>query len=252
MVPAFQHAAKSSVETVFASRRKQKDARRSRRPDVPFSQKLETLRAACASLAVPWEEGHVDVRCRREDVASAASALAAALPARDFRKIWRFDFLDEPGMDAGGLAREAWAAVAAGIFDPAGPRWRLAAVDDATIQVRPRPKYDAAARRDYRAAGRLAAKALFDGQTVPAHLNVPLLKHLLSLPVTFADLEHVDARFDPPGGNRLRAARGAVADVPCRNVPAPRTIREAPAASPRLVSTDWTRRGRGVAATRLY
>mmetsp|Transcript_27124 Transcript_27124/g.84326 ORF Transcript_27124/g.84326 Transcript_27124/m.84326 type:complete len:321 (-) Transcript_27124:29-991(-) len=115
-------------------------------------------------------------------------------------------------MDAGGLAREAWAAVAAGIFDPSGPRWRLAAVDDATIQVRPRQKYDAAARRDYRAAGRLAAKALFDGQTVPAHLNVPLLKHLLSLPVTFADLEHVDARLYH---SCLAVLDGANADALC-------------------------------------
>lgn len=65
-----------------------------------------------------------------------------------------------------------------------------------TLQIRP-PRDPAAFSpedaKHYRVAGRLVAKALFDGQTIPAHLNRPMLKHLLAMPVTFSDLEYVDA-----------------------------------------------------------
>lgn len=35
-------------------------------------------------------------------------------------------------------------------------------------------------------------KALFDQQIVPAHIARPLYKHILGMPVSFADLEFVD------------------------------------------------------------
>ena len=167
-----------------------------RAPRVPLSSKLGVLKAACQSLAVPWEDGHIQVILRRETAARDALDLAAALPARDFWKTWRFDIADEPGMDAGGLARECWALIAAGVLDPESKYWRFAATDNVTLQIRP-PRDPAAFSpedaKHYRVAGRLVAKALFDGQTIPAHLNRPMLKHLLAMPVTFSDLEYVDA-----------------------------------------------------------
>lgn len=42
------------------------------------------------------------------------------------------------------------------------------------------------------AVGRFLGKALFDQQLVPAHLARPLFKHLLGMPMSFADLEFVD------------------------------------------------------------
>ena len=72
-------------------------------------------------------------------------------------------------------------------------RWRLAATDDVALQIK--PQTDAAeTKRYYRSCGRLVAKALFDGQVLPqCRLARPLLKHILALPVTFDDLELVDA-----------------------------------------------------------
>jgi len=52
---------------------------------------------------------------------------------------------------------------------------------------------EATACRLFRVCGRLLAKALLDSQLVTVSLGRPLLKHLLALPVTFADLESVDA-----------------------------------------------------------
>ena len=36
------------------------------------------------------------------------------------------------------------------------------------------------------------AQALMEHQTLPVHLSLPLLKHLLGTPMTFSDLEIVD------------------------------------------------------------
>ena len=126
---------------------------------MPLSSKLGVLKAACQSLAVPWEDGHIQVILRRETAAQDALDLAAALPARDFWKTWRFDIADEPGMDAGGLARECWALIAAGVLDPESKYWRFAATDNVTLQIRP-PRDPAAFSpedaKHYRVAGRLS------------------------------------------------------------------------------------------------
>ena len=89
---------------------------RPERSSADLSQKLATLREACASLAIPWSRGHVDVKCRRSDVAETALSIASSRPARDFRKTWRFELTGERGMDAGGVARECWAHVAEAWF----------------------------------------------------------------------------------------------------------------------------------------
>jgi len=113
-------------------------------------------------------------------------------------------------MDAGGVARECWAQVAEGIFSDES-RWRLAATDDVALQIKPQND-SAETRRYYRSCGRLVAKALFDGQVLPqCRLARPLLKHILALPVTFDDLELVDAALyrscravvDEPNAERL-------------------------------------------------
>jgi hypothetical protein len=88
---------------------------RPERSSADLSQKLATLREACASLAIPWSRGHVDVKCRRSEVAETALTIASSRPARDFRKTWRFELTGERGMDAGGVARECWAHVADGV-----------------------------------------------------------------------------------------------------------------------------------------
>ena len=45
----------------------------------------------------------------------------------------------------------------------------------------------------FRFAGRLLGKAFFDSQLVGCHLALPIYKHLLAMPITFHDLEVVDA-----------------------------------------------------------
>ena len=75
-------------------------------------------------------------------------------------------------------------------------RTRYASTDQLTYQINPAaPQLHTpeVASRLFRTVGRLLAKALLDKQIVSVSLNKPLLKHLLALPVCFADLELYDA-----------------------------------------------------------
>lgn len=44
----------------------------------------------------------------------------------------------------------------------------------------------------FRGAGRLIGRALLEGLFMQAHLALPMLKHLLGVPISFGDLEYVD------------------------------------------------------------
>jgi len=44
----------------------------------------------------------------------------------------------------------------------------------------------------YRFVGEFLGKSLLDGHVVPVHLCLPLLKHLLGLPVSLSDVQFVD------------------------------------------------------------
>ena len=116
---------------------------RPERSSADLSQKLATLREACASLAIPWSRGHVDVKCRRSAVAETALSIASSRPARDFRKTWRFELTGERGMDAGGVARECWAHVAEGVcsgvaLTTAAARWRGGSTPSTRCRLRHR------------------------------------------------------------------------------------------------------------------
>ena len=116
--------------------------------------------------------------------------------AQDWRKTWRFTFAGEPAIDAGGVAREFWEMLSSSLFHPHAGLFKYGATDNLTYQINPLAGIlhgTETAGRMFRLTGRLLAKALLDKQLVTVSLNRPLLKHLLALPVAFADLEHYDA-----------------------------------------------------------
>ena len=130
-----------------------------------------------------------------------------------WRGEWRFKFAGEPAIDAGGVAREFWSLLSSTLFHPHSGLFMYAATDQLTYQINPAaPTLHTAevASRMFRLAGRLLAKALLDKQLVTVSLSRPLLKHILALPVAFADLEHVDADLFRSLSWMLNAAPGEV------------------------------------------
>jgi hypothetical protein len=127
-----------------------------------------------------------------------ATAAFMALPPSSFRKIFRFDLLDEPGLDAGGVAREVFALLSERLVDPEAGLFLPAegTATTSTYQVTPHPRpaeLPPATLALYRFAGRFMGKALVDGHVIGLHLALPVLKRLIGTPASFDDLEALDS-----------------------------------------------------------
>ena len=163
---------------------------------LPLERKRARLEERLAARRVPWESGHQRVTIARDRlVESTASALHGFRDANIWRQTWRFAFQGEPGVDAGGVAREFWTKVGECFFDRNLGLFKYAANDNLTYQINPMAEklHGAEATESlFFLVGRLLAKALLDRQLVTAPLNRPLLKHVLGIGVQFSDLEFVD------------------------------------------------------------
>jgi len=72
----------------------------------------------CQRLATHWEEGHIGLAVRRPYLLHDSMVAVLSLPRNAFHKTWRFEFIGEAGLDAGGLTREWFQLVTEQLFDP--------------------------------------------------------------------------------------------------------------------------------------
>jgi len=159
----------------------------------PFQQKVDWLKGQFANLKVPWEEGHIKLKVRRESVLQDAMDAIESIDSGDLKKIFRFEFIGEPALDAGGVAREFFNLICNEIFNPDCGLFLYSAVNQMCMQINPNSGIaNEHHLRYFHMTGRILGKALMDGQITPVHLIQPLYKHLMGWPVTFRDLEHVD------------------------------------------------------------
>ena len=160
---------------------------------LPFQQKEQWLRTQFAALRVPWEEGHIKLKVRRASVLQDSMDAIESIEAADMRKIFRFEFLGEPGLDAGGVAREFFSVICEQLFNPDCGLFLYSAVNQMCMQINPNSGIaNEFHLRYFHMAGRILGKALMDNQITPVHLIQPLYKHLMGWPVTFRDLEQID------------------------------------------------------------
>lgn len=161
---------------------------------LPFDKKVEFFRQHCTSLKVPWEKGHMEIRVRRSQLLSDSLMAFERISKENMRKIFRFEFLGEPAIDAGGVAREWYDQVTDALFNPDFGLFQYSGVDQMCMQINAASgMVEAHHDRYFRFLGRLLGKALLDGQIVRHHLVRPVMKHILGWPVVLADLEYLDA-----------------------------------------------------------
>jgi len=131
--------------------------------------RVERCQYELALLRIPWEQGHETIELHRDQILQDAKVAFMQLDPLAFRTIFRFKFVNEPGLDAGGLAREFYSSVAdalvsrSDLFTPADGE-----NSDVTYQVKPHPNpilLEAEVIALYRFAGRWIAKAALDGHT---------------------------------------------------------------------------------------
>jgi E3 ubiquitin-protein ligase NEDD4 len=74
---------------------------------------------------------------RREFLLGDSVDAVMSLSRKDLRKLWRFEFIGEMGIDAGGLAREWFQLVTEEIFDPDMGLWQSSATNQMSMTINP-------------------------------------------------------------------------------------------------------------------
>jgi hypothetical protein len=160
----------------------------------PFRTKEAWFRGQISALQIPWEEGHIRINVRREHLLKDAFEAFVSVKREDMRKTFRFEFQGEPGVDAGGVARELFQLASEQLCHPDMGLFTYSAINQMCMQINPMSGFINEDHLKYfQFCGRLMAKALFDRQIVNAHLVGNLYKQVLAWPITIADLEALDA-----------------------------------------------------------
>jgi hypothetical protein len=102
-----------------------------------FDEKTEWFQETCAQLCVEWNEGHMRMNIRRQYLLGDSVDAVMSLSRKDLRKLWRFEFIGEMGIDAGGLAREWFELVCKEIFDPDTGLWMSSATNQMSMTINP-------------------------------------------------------------------------------------------------------------------
>ena len=102
-----------------------------------FEEKAQWFQDTCAQLCVEWNEGHMRMNVRRQFLLGDSIDAVMSLSRKDLRKLWRFEFIGEMGIDAGGLAREWFQLVSEEIFDPDMGLWQSSAVNQMCMEINP-------------------------------------------------------------------------------------------------------------------
>ena len=102
-----------------------------------FEEKAVWFQEKCQKLRVEWSEGHMRINVRRNFLLEDSVDAVMSLNRKDLRKVWRFEFIGEMGIDAGGLTREWFELVTQEIFDPDMGLWMSSETNQMCMQINP-------------------------------------------------------------------------------------------------------------------
>lgn len=163
-----------------------------------YDEKVSWFQEICRErLRMKWAEGHMKIVVRRQHLLHDSIEAVMSMSREDMAKIWRFEFVNELGMDAGGVAREWFQLVTEEVFNPNMGLWLPSATNQEAMRINPASEISCPEDHliYFRFLGRVMGKALFDGQLVAGHMVRHLYKHMLGWPVMFDDLELPDEDY---------------------------------------------------------
>lgn len=102
-----------------------------------FEGKAQWFQDKCKLLAVDYQEAHMRINVRRGDLLEDSVNAVMSLSRKDLRKKWRFEFLGEMGLDAGGLAREWFQLVTEEVFDGNRGLWQSSEANQMCMEINP-------------------------------------------------------------------------------------------------------------------
>ncbi|KAF2722346.1 hypothetical protein K431DRAFT_284040 [Polychaeton citri CBS 116435] len=104
-------------------------------------------------------------------------------------------FHGEEGIDAGGVTREWFGAMARQMFNPDYALFNPVASDRTTFHPNPLSDINEQHLMFYKFIGRIIGKALYEGRLLDCHFSRAVYKRILSRPVALKDMETLDLDF---------------------------------------------------------
>ncbi|RQM20395.1 hypothetical protein B5M09_011544, partial [Aphanomyces astaci] len=136
-----------------------------------------------------YEDGHIQFVVRRDHIVADSMEQTLKCPASRFWERLRIFFENEPGLDAGGLIREWYELLCDRVFGEEMGLFVATKGSNLAYWINPkavlRPNY----QQEFEFVGRLIGKALIEGFNMKMSLALPLIKHMLEVPISFSDLE---------------------------------------------------------------
>ena len=114
--------------------------------------------------------------------------------ADEIRGRLHITFVDEEGVDAGGLSREFFAILAKEMFNPNYALF-MSTEDGCTFQPNPNSIINPDDKRYFQFVGRIVGKAVVDGFLLDAHFTRSLYKHMLGVKPTHHDMQAIDPEY---------------------------------------------------------
>ncbi|KAE9046936.1 hypothetical protein PR003_g1287 [Phytophthora rubi] len=181
---------KSTLADAGAERRKEAVAL----AESDFPSKYAHFVVSTASLIVPAEVEFLKLSVHREFMLEESMDHMYCIQPKNLRSFMRINFLDENGVDAGGVHREWFMLVNELLASPTLQLFKCTNKADQSYFLNPQSRAEVGEDHlaYYFATGRLIGRALLEGGIWGFHLALPLLKIILGMPVTFADMEFLD------------------------------------------------------------
>lgn len=104
-------------------------------------------------------------------------------------------FINEDGVDAGGVTREWYHVLAQQIFDPGYALFEPCAADNQTYQPNKHSSINPDHLSYFKFVGRVIGKAIYDGRLLDAYFNRAFYKQILGRACDIRDLEAIDPEY---------------------------------------------------------
>ncbi|KAH7488398.1 hypothetical protein PRIC2_007058 [Phytophthora ramorum] len=150
------------------------------------------------NLAVPYTESMFKIDVRRSAILddSLPQLAGAEVDRSRMQEHLNIGFIGEPALDAGGVLREWFGLVCKELFSADRGLFVTTHAEDSSYWINSESAKCVPEGQDhlqyFTFAGRLLGKSILDGLVLEVSLALPLLKHLLGVPITFSDLEFLD------------------------------------------------------------
>ncbi|ETW03814.1 hypothetical protein H310_05179 [Aphanomyces invadans] len=162
---------------------------------LPFTAKKTWFVKRIKQLVVPRVDAVYAIRVRRQFIfEDSVKLLQHSIVTGRTRESLHISFEGEEGLDAGGILREWYLLVCHEVFGATLGLFSTTHAENQSYWINPASELTMGPRhlKYFRFAGHLLGRGIQEGLVLDAHLSLPLLKHILGVPISFSDLEYLD------------------------------------------------------------